>query len=220
MTALALATYTDLQATVLAFMERTGEQASVDAVPVWIQLAEAKLNRELGPVETDQTLTGVVGSRALDISALTIVEPIRLWFKPASSVNEVELEQVPTANLPQNVNNAPPIAWCMHNQSELRLDSPVNDTYSFRFRYRGRFSLSSTSTNWLLTQHPDVYLAATLFWGAGFHEDATGLPMTKAEFDEALAGVKHTLAQTQRGTLRVDPALRIRKWAYNINSDN
>jgi len=80
--ALALANYTDLQATALSFMERTGETASSDAAPVWIQLAEARLNRELGPIETDQTFTATVGSRTLDISSLTIVEPLRLWYQP------------------------------------------------------------------------------------------------------------------------------------------
>lgn len=216
---LSLATYTDLQATALAFMERTGETASVDAVPVWIQLAEARLNRELGPVETDQTFAGVVGSRTLDISALTIVEPLRLWYQPTSTTNEVELELVAPANLPVKVVNAPPIAWMMDNQSSIKLDAPCNDTYAFRFRYRGRFALSSTSTNWLLTQHPDVYLAATLFWGAGFQGDPGALSISKQQFDESLADVKHTLAQAQRGTLRVDPAARVRRFVYNINSD-
>jgi len=173
----------------------------------------------LGPIETDQTFTATVGSRTLDISSLTIVEPLRLWYQPSSNVMEVELEQVPAVNLPRTYVNAPPIAWCMDNQSSILLDAPANDTYALRFRYRGRFSLSSTSTNWLMTQHPDIYLAATLMWGAGYSEDWNGGQAWKALLDEGLASVKHTLAQVQRGSLRVDPALRIRRWAYNINSD-
>jgi len=217
--ALALANYVDLQATALSFMERTGETASTDAAPVWIQLAEARLNRELGPIETDQAFTAVVGSRTLDISALTIVEPLRLWFQPATGVAEVELQQTPAINMPRVYVNGMPTAWCMDNQTSILLDSPAFDTYAMRFRYRGRFSLSATSTNWLMTNHPDLYLAATLMWGAGYSENWSGGQAWKAMLDESLDSVKHTLAQVQRSTLRVDSALRTRRWAYNINSD-
>ncbi len=220
--ALALANYTDLQATALSFMERTGETASSDAAPVWIQLAEARLNRELGPIETDQTFTATVGSRTLDISSLTIVEPLRLWYQPSSNVMEVELEQVPAVNLPRTYVNAPPIAWCMDNQSSILLDAPANDTYALRFRYRGRFSLSSTSTNWLMTQHPDIYLAATLMWGAGYNQDWSNGPVWKAILDEEVPKVRNIYAQRRRGMSRVDPAIVMKGWrsGYNIQSDN
>ena len=217
---LSLATGADLKTTALAFIRRTGVTADTDAYPVWLQLAEATLNRELGPIETDGVLTGVIGSRSLDISALTVVEPIRLWVTLTSGAAETELIQVPSANFGQYVTNAPPTAWMMHNQSELRVDYPCLDTYSFRFRYRGRFALSDGTTNWLLTQHPDVYLAALLVWSGAFDIDGDALGKWKAILDNTLPRVKHTLAQTQRGTLRVDPAfIARRRSGYNINTD-
>ena len=70
---MALSTYDELKASIASWMERSDmTTVIVDCVT----LAEARLNRELGPVETDASLTGTVDSRSLDISALSMVEPI------------------------------------------------------------------------------------------------------------------------------------------------
>ena len=217
---LSLATGADLKTTALEFAKRSNVTADTGAVAVWLELAEANLNRELGPVETDASLTGTVGSRVLDISALQIIEPLRLWCQINTSVNETELTLQPSDNFALAAPNAPPRSWMMNNQSQIWLDSPLNDaSYLFRFRYRGPFALTDGGTNWLLTYHPDVYLAAILAWGGAFDFDNDTLGKYQAILDRKLPEVKHTLAQAKRGTLQVDHALVGRRRSYNINSD-
>lgn len=53
---MALSTYAELKASVASWMERADMTAVITDC---VTLAEARLNRELGPVETTSSLTGV-----------------------------------------------------------------------------------------------------------------------------------------------------------------
>ena len=202
---MSLANYSDLTTSVASWLERSDMTAViVDCVT----LAEARLNRELGPVETDGSLTGVVDSRSLDISALSIVEPLELWVADSGSEDEREVQQQSSATMAYADTSGPPSQWVMASTSALKLDRPCDQAYAFRFHYRQRFALSdSATTNWLLTNHPDIYLAACLMWGAGYQESFPNGAVWKSILDEELPRVAHTLAKQRKGTLRVDPGL-------------
>ena len=202
---MALSTYAELKASVASWMERTDmTTVIVDCVT----LAEARLNRELGPVETDASLTGTVDSRALDISALSLVEPIELWVADPGSEDEREVQQQSPSTMAYADTSGPPQQWAMNTASALKLDRPCDQAYAFRFRYRQRFALSdSATTNWLLTNHSDIYLAACLMWGAGYQESFANGSVWKTILDQELPRVAHTLAKQRKGTLRVDPGL-------------
>lgn len=202
---MALSTYAELQASIASWMERSDmTTVIVDCVT----LAEARLNRELGVVETDAALTGVVASRELDISALSLVEPIELWVAASGSEDERELQSQSPSTMAYVDTSGPPQQWVMASTSALKLDRPCDQAYDFRFHYRQRFALSdSATTNWLLTNHPDIYLAACLMWGAGYQESFANGGVWKSILDEELPRVAHTLAKGRKGTLRVDPGL-------------
>lgn len=204
---LSLAGYTDLQATALDFMERTGVAADTAAAPVWVQLAEARLNRELGPVEADASLTGTIGSRSLDISAISMVEPVALFIADSSSDDEGKMLPFAGANMPFLSTSGAPTKWMLDSFTTIKLDRPCDSAYAFRLRYRQRFALATTSPNWLLTNHPDVYLAATLMWGAGYNETWASGQAWKAILDEAIPSIRNTLAKGRKGRLVVDPGL-------------
>ena len=78
-----------------------------------VTLAEARLNRELGPVETDASLTGTVDSRSLDISALSMVEPIELWVADPGSEDEREVSQQSSATMAYKDASGAPSQWTM-----------------------------------------------------------------------------------------------------------
>ena len=202
---MALATYSDLKTAVASWLERSDMTAViVDCVT----LAEARLNRELGPVETDASLTGTADSRSLDISALSVVEPIELWIADPSSEDEREVQQQSPSTMAYAETSGRPAQWVMASTSALKLDRPCDQAYAFRFHYRQRFALSdSATTNWLLTNHPDIYLAACLMWGAGYQEAFPNGAVWKAVLDEQVPAVAHTLAKQRKGTLRVDTGL-------------
>lgn len=199
---MALSTYAELQTAVLDWMDRAGQTGNV---PDWIALAEARLNRELGAVETDTTLTGVVDSRRIDISAVSIVQPIALFLAETGS-DEVLIQPGTDGTFPYLTTSGRPARWSIDG-TNIDFDRPLDAAYPFRFRYRQRFALVTSSPNWLLTNHPDVYLAASIVWGSAYNKSLPDAAAWKQLLDEAIPSIKSSIAQSKRATLTVDRAL-------------
>jgi hypothetical protein len=203
---MSISTYADLKTKVASWGRRAGNSTFVAEVPDIITLAEARLNRELPAVETDTTLTGVVSSRRIDISAVSMVEPIAL-FLAETGLDEREVKFKADGTFPYLVTEGRP-KFVAVDGTYLDFDCPLDAAYPFRLRSRNRFSLSDANpTNWLLTNHPDVYLAASLMWGAGYREDWPNGAAFKAILDEGIPSVRNIIAQSKRGTLTVDAGL-------------
>lgn len=210
---MALSNYTELQAAALDWMERAGQTGQTAD---WVKLAEAKLNRKLGAVETDTTLTGTSGSRSISISAVSMVEPIALMLARVG-YDEREVQQQANGTFAYQDTTGEPRIWCIDGEN-IEFDRVLDQAYPFRLVYRQRFALAASSTNWLLTNHPDVYLAATLMWGAGYNSDWQNGSVFKGMLEEAIPEIRHTIAQNKRGTLRVDPAITMvnTRWRYGV----
>lgn len=209
---MAIANYADLQNQVGNWMARS--DLAGDA-PDFITLAEAALNRELGPVVTDVTLTGTLDSRRIDIAAQNCVEPIAL-FLAETGRNEVELTKKQDGTFPYSVTSGRPRYWAIEG-TNIDFDRPLDGAYPFRFTLRQRFALSDASpTNWLLTNHPDVYLAAVLLWSGLFTRDNPVMTSFVAVLQEGVPSVRNIIAQSNRAVLTTDTALqRIgRGWHY------
>lgn len=204
---MSIANYTELKAAVTTWMSR-GDVAGQAAD--YISLAEAALNRELPAVETDVALVGVQDSRRIDIAAQDCVEPIAL-FVAETGLNEVELVPLVDGTFPYRSASAYPRAWAIDGDG-IDFDCPLDQAYPFRFRLRQRFALSdSAPTNWLLTNHPDVYLAASIVWGGVFIQDDPTMARWASILNGALPSVRNSIAQSKRATLLVDNALLRRR---------
>jgi hypothetical protein len=200
---MAISNYTELKAAVTNWMTRSdlaGEAAE------FISLAEAVLNRELDPVETDVTLTGTIGSRRIDIAATACVEPIALFLAEAGC-NEIELSPRTDGTFPYTITADRPSVWAIDG-TNIDFDCPLDQAYPFRFRIRQRFALSDTlPTNWLLTYHPDVYLAATLVWGGVFIQDDPAASRWVSILNSGIPSVRSVISQNKRAMSSVDPML-------------
>lgn len=206
---MAIATYSDLKTKVASWGRRSGNATFVSEVPDIITFAESRLNRELPAVETDQALTGTADSRRIDISAYAVVEPIAL-FLAETNMDEREVSLRADGTFPYLTSAGRPRLAAIDG-TNIDFDCPLDQAYPFRFRYRQRFALSDAApTNWLLTNHPDIYLAAALMWGAGYREDWQNGAAFKAILDEGIPSVRNIIAQKKRGVLTVDPALSSR----------
>lgn len=199
---MALSNYTELQASALDWMTRAGQTGQVAD---WITLAEARLNRDLGAVETDATINGVSGSRRIDISALAMVQPIALFLAEVGN-DEVFITPKADGTFPYLEDVGRPRVWALDG-ANIDFDRILDGAYPFRLRYRQRFNLAASSTNWLLTNHPDVYLAATLMWGAGYNEDWSNGSVWKGILEEAIPSIRSTIAQSKRSVSTVDRGL-------------
>ena len=199
---MAITNYTQLKQAVSDWMARADVLGNVED---FIALGEAGLNRALNPVETDAPLTGATGSRIIDISSLAMVKPIAMFI----TLTGGEAVMLPRADgtFPFMEDNGQPKIWAIDGAS-IVFDRPCDSAYSFRLRYQERFALSDAApTNWLLENHPDLYLAASLVWGGVFIKDGNYAASFKAVLDEMLPAVRSQIAQSKRGVLTVDPAL-------------
>lgn len=210
-----ISTYSELQTAVNTWAVRSD---SVTQVKEFIALGEARLNRLLGVVETDATLTGTASSRVISVSSLNMERPISLFIVVADDEYRVQLQAdgtFPYVNDPGQPETA------AFDGTNINFNRPLDQAYSFRLRYRGRFALSDASpTNWLLTNNPDLYLAATMMWGAGYREDMQMGMVWKTLLDEGIPEVRHQLTQSKRGSLRVDPAIVAAGGRYSIIGDD
>lgn len=212
---MSITNYSELKSALPTWMTR-GDLAGQAAD--CIALGEAGLNRELPAVELDATLTGVVNSRAIDITSQSCVAPIALFVAEAG-LDEVELTPLVDGTFPYRISSAYPRAWSMDG-TNINFDCPLDTAYPFRFRYRQRFALSDAApTNWLLTNHPDLYLAAMVVWGSVFIQDAdNSLPRWASILDSALPSVRNIIAQNKRATLLVDNGLLRRRRYGGFNN--
>lgn len=203
---MSITNYTELQTAVLDFMARnelTGNVAD------FIGLAEARLNRELGAVETESTITATADVNAIDVASLSVVEPLALLIAQAGC-DEIELTPKVDGTYPRLTSSGTPRYCSLIDQGEtVVFDRPPDMAYPMRFRFRQRFALSlSAPTNWLLTNHPDIYLAASIVWGNIFIQATDKTAFYKAILDDGLPSLKNTIARQKRAVLTVDPMLQ------------
>jgi hypothetical protein len=104
------------------------------------------------------------------------------------------------------------------SDTQIVFDCPSSSDYTFRFTYEGRFKLSDAApTNTLLTNHPDVYLAASIVWGSVYVKDIDAVASSKTLLDEFIQETNHQYAKSKKSVLTVDNALRPRRgWDMSI----
>lgn len=216
---MALDSYDNLQTAVMLQLENSGIETQVED---WITLAESTLNRRLPAVETSTTLTATVGSREIDTSSVSAIEPIRLMMTYFG--NEQEIDYKPYGTIERLSSNGLPAAYAWsRNAQKVYFDRPADTAYTYRWVYREKFALSdSATTNWLLDNHPDVYFAATLVWGSAMWPTDGMLDTTQWEqmLERKIPEVARDIAAAKmRGVfLRTDPALT-GIGRYDINTD-
>lgn len=213
---MALATYSDLKTALSAYLIRIGDEAFEARTPEFIAMAESQLNRRLAlrVMETTTTLTGTIGEDHLDLPD-DFVEPTALHLTTFGTADELRPDV--NGDMPYSLQNGVPAGWAIDG-SQIRLDRPCDQAHTFTFRYRKSFALSDAApTNWLLTNHPDAYLAASLGWGAAFALDDPAVLLWKAQAEEAINEIAWKESRSSRGTLRTDPALSGRG-SFNIMS--
>ena len=201
---MAISTYAELKTFVQDMMARSDLSGNVAD---FITLAEARLNREIPAVQTDVTLTGTLDSRRIDISANSVVSGIALFLVDTDG-DEIELTQRSDGSFPYTDTSDQPKFWAMDGTSYIDFDCPLDSAYTFRFRIRQRYALSdSATTNWLLTYHPDIYVAATMIWGNVYRQHIEDASIFNASLMEGITSVKNVIMEQNRGVLTVDPAL-------------
>ena len=200
---MSISNYAELKTALASWLHRSS--ISTQAADC-ITLAEARLNRELGEVLATQSFPGTVGSRTIDVSTYSIARPIALFLLDTDGM-ERELSPRMVGAFPYSTTNAKPKMWGILGDN-LTFDCPLDQAYTFRLHFRQRFALSdSATTNWLLENHPDIYLAAAIVWGALFTEDDAKAGKWAVLLEQGIPSIKAYISAQSPGLLTVDPGL-------------
>ena len=183
---MSITTYSELKAAIATWLARSGDSDVSGNAADFIALAEAKMNRLLAlrVFRGDTELTGMASSRELSLPN-DFVEPYSLHLTTGTRYRELTPRSA--AHMATSETSGEPDEWAIKG-TKIHLNCPCDQAHTFNFHYRQRLALSDASpTNWLLTNHPDVYLWGALLAAGIFEMDAeTGVSM-KALFDEAMA---------------------------------
>lgn len=186
--------------------ERVGDSAFEALTPDFIALCENKLNR-IAPVRLSQvntTLTATPSSRYVALPS-DFVEAYALFR--TTDGDEVEMARIAGGVVGLETADGTPRMWGISG-SNIELDCPADSAHTFRLYYRKKlFDLATTDPNWLLTNHPDVYLYGSLVEAADHEFDDAAVAKYDTRFQRALDDVRWLESQAQRVPLRVDAAL-------------
>ena len=202
---MAIATYSDLKTVVASWLHRSDLDSKI---PDFITLAESRLNRRLRLRAQEYTaeIVGVIGSDVISLPE-SIVEPLALWMNEDEEHRE-ELRYIDPDNFINSYGSGEPQFWTIDG-IYIRFNIQCDDTYKFAFRYRRPFALSnSVTTNWLLTNHPDVYLYASLLEAGPFIRDAEASATWREFLEVAIAEIELKESRSRSfSTLSIDGAL-------------
>lgn len=206
---MALSNYNDLTTAIADWLHRSD---LTTAIPDFIAMAESRINAglTLRVMEQEASLATVYGqdyaatpSRMVHaISAYITINGIQ------SALTRVD----PVTLIGVNVNGMPQY-WATDGDT-IKFDCPLDAAYSISLRYKQGFDLASTSTNWLLTRHPRLYLFGAQAEACAYTRDPQGLSLFDGLFNQALRDAN--TSENYATELRTDFGI---SGGYNIYKD-
>ena len=170
---MALASYSDLLASVASWMNRTDLTA---VIPDFVTISESKIAKELRLRQqiTTTSITASVSTRSAPLPTDWLeLENISVHGTPDTPLQYVTIEHM-DAKYPESGWSARPFVYTIEGDNVILGPTP-DSAYTIDIIYYARFpTLATASTNWLMTNHPNVYLYACLREGAFFTKDAAG----------------------------------------------
>lgn len=175
-------TYATLQTTVMDYLDRDDLST---VVPTFIELAEAKFKRKLRHWKMEQRATAdtVASQRTLDLPS----NFLEMRSLKRNSDPTVVLEHITPAIADAYVSGTGAPLWFHISGQEIHFEPTPDGVYQIEMNYYEFDPLSgTTTTNWLLEDHPDIYLYGTLLEAEAYLMNDPRLQIWKMAFDQAL----------------------------------
>lgn len=167
---MALATYSDLQASIASWLNRTDLTA---VIPDFVVLAEGRIANDVRIRQqiATSTLTTLTTTRSVALpSDFLEFEDVSISGDPDTPCQFITKERL-DSQYPENGASGKPFVYTI--EGDYILFGPTPDAaYTVNIAYYERFDpLATTATNGLLTNHPNIYLYACLREAALFTMD-------------------------------------------------
>lgn len=184
---MALTNYNDLVTSVGSWLDRSD---LTSLIPDFIKLFEARLNRELRHprMETTVTTTATSGTVTLpsDFRQMRSIHVDGTQDYPLEYMAPAQLRETYGAST-----SGTTVAYTVEGTNILLGPEPASGTVIRMVYYAGIPALTSTNTtNWLMTNHPDIYLYGTLAAANAYLRDDPRLALWKAALDEAMLSLE------------------------------
>jgi hypothetical protein len=204
-----IATYAELQTAVASWSNKSNLTARI---PDFISLAEATLNRRLRTRWQEETLavTGIDADFHIAVPAEAVA--VKALWRDADPT--WRLEQKDLSYIVENRDSSGGLArfyaWDGINWTFDGAADDITGTYYIKIP-----ALSdSATTNWLLTDHPDLYLYASLEQCAKYLRDVEGALAWRAERESLIGDLNSISAadQVSGGPLIARPRTPLSAW--------
>lgn len=189
-------TYTDLQTAVTEYLARDQDATLIARIPTFIQLAEAKFNRELFVRQMEQRSSASVVSGRTDAEFVLLPNDFQsmrrarlssvggkpfLAYKSGAQLDDFRTSTGNTSDQPQ---------FFTIFGSEMELCPTPDQNYTIEMIYRQNIPpLASNSSNWLLSLAPDLYLYGALLESAPYIKEDARIQTWGTGFITALNGL-------------------------------
>ena len=212
---MAISTYDELKTAIADWMHRTDLTSKI---PDFIRMGESFLNSKLRTVdmETRATATTSTTSRFmalpdgfLEMRSLIIQDPVQeIYYMPPRELREYVANETETG-----------VPEFFTIKDDIEFNCIPKSAYTLEQHYYKKYDIATDLTNWLLTNHDELYLTAALVPAAIYTQNSDLLAIAKGLRDERLAEVNRDEAR-KRGSgmayLRADTGLTRSTW--NINT--
>ena len=183
---MALSNYTELQASVADFLNRS-DLTSV--IPDFIKMTESELNRVLRTREMSVRTRAPVSKQYLKLPVDFLgLRNIELMTTPVTVLEYRNLENL-DEHRANDATGKPIFYSIMQNNIEL---APVPDSeYTLEIvYYQALPALADNTTNWLLDSHPDIYLFGSLLQSAPYLQADERIGVWAGRYQQILEQLK------------------------------
>jgi hypothetical protein len=191
-----LATYAELLTTIADTLMRD-DLTSV--IPSFVAMGEARINRDVRHWRMEKRSTADLDTQ-YSVLPTDFVQPIRLQMVSGGEVKPVSTAQMLQLRADRSDLAGKPDSYAL-TAGTLELFPTPDQTYEASLVYYARVpALSDTvTTNWLLTEAPDVYLYASLVHSAPYLREDARVQVWEALAAQAIDRLNTSGAATKYG---------------------
>lgn len=193
--------YISLQSAVIEYLARDQDTTLTTRIPTFIQLFEAKMNRELYVRQMESRATALTDNTLAEPQFIALPSDFQSMRRMrissgAQSTYKTTLDFKSTVQMDEyrdlnaNVSGQPQYFSIFGNEIEL---APTPDAaYTIEMIYRANLpALASNSTNWLLTLAPDAYLYGALLESAPYLKEDSRIQTWALGYKAAVDGLNN-----------------------------
>lgn len=206
---MSIANYTELKTAVSEWLHRANLSTRAED---FIQQGEAWLNRKLRTMDMEERSSGLTMGTAdrFDTLPSGYLEMQSIYY---TNDNEEITFVEPSAMIQLISASGKPPYFTI--KDGLEWSCVPDSAYAYEIHYFKALDIATDTTNWLLTNHPDIYLYAALASASIYIKDDNRIPGIKALLNEAVDDL-NTQDSRKRGSQMVQMRTELSNQEFNI----